>query len=85
VARKNKKVVEAAITPEDRLILERVQALSRGHLSLAAIAGTLLADAIPRGPNILGSLFQQAIDDVATKPAENIAPAESADLADQAT
>jgi hypothetical protein len=69
VARKNKKVVEAAITPEDRLILERVQALSKGHLSLAAIAGTLLADAIPRGPGILGGLFQQAIDDVAAEAA----------------
>lgn len=61
--RKNKRTVQAAITAEDYRILERVQALSK-HLSMAAIAGTLLALAIPQGPKVLGDLFQRAIDEV---------------------
>lgn len=61
--RKNKRTVAAAITPEDYRVLERVQELSKRHLSMAAIAGTLLALAIPEGPKVLGDLYQQALDD----------------------
>jgi hypothetical protein len=60
--RKTKRTVEAAITPEDYAVLERLQALSKKHLSMAAIAGTLLGLAIPQGPKVFGDLFQRALD-----------------------
>jgi len=66
--RKNKRTVVAAITHEDYRVLERLHALSKTHLSMAAIAGTLLALAIPQGPAVFGELFERALREAQEEP-----------------